>query len=471
MKKILYIMCAVLLGALASCSQNEPEATDGASTLQPVRINVYTNQANTRATTPDGISRFAIEVYADEAYTTPANVFADGTANKETNATGVFNMILDKSKAYYCLFWADNGDSYTITNLQAVTLATNKIATEAFYGISTITTAVKEQSVTLKRAISKITFTETKSLGIGTLTVKYHEKPEFNVATAKTSGTVTERTTIVNVEAMVTAGATFGDAIYTLADADQKELQDVKFVFQMTGLTAEQEFTVTNVPLQANYTTNIKGHFTSKSAFGFDVTCEEIWGDEDNDVIFPEPTMNIGYFSGEWIEVDNNDNPSPGSGIWRLSKQTVVANKDVSASPMQWATQSTELAINNLTNGKTNTFELYSSAHDDHQYPAAAACFKMNNGYTTIEDIDDARYKWYLPAQNQLMAVWITNNALTTTKTFTALTRGKYYWASTEATYESYGNAWYTSFNYGDTDLAMKNDAGSILIVRCTRDL
>lgn len=468
MKKILYIMYAVLMGALASCSNNEPEATDGASPLQPVRISVYTNQANTRATTPNGINRFAIEVYADDAYATPANVFADGTTNKETNDTGVFNMILDKSKTYYCLFWADNGNSYTITNLQAIALAADKTASEAFYGTSTITTAAKEQSVTLKRAVGKITLTETKALATGTLTVKYHEKPEFNVLTAKATGTEIERTATMNIETVVTASETFGDVIYVFADAGQKALQDVDFTFQMTGFTAEPKFTVNNIPLQANYTTNIKGHFTSKSAFSFDVTCENTWSAPDNDVTFPEPDpTTIGYFSGEWIEVDADDNPSPGSGIWRLSKQTVVANKDVSASSIQWATGNEALGFgfNNNTEGKSNTLNLYKQ-NGTYQYPAATACFELNNGYTSITDTDDTNYKWYLPAQNQLMAVWIVNSALTTTAEFKALATGKDYWTSTE---ETSSQAWYVSFQRGFKDETSKTSTATL--VRCIRDL
>lgn len=466
MKKILYIVCAVLVGVLASCSNSEPEVTDDTSALQPIRINVYTNQANTRATTHDGINRFAIEVYADDAYTTAANVFEDGTTNKETNDTGVFNMILDKNKTYYCLFWADNGDSYTISDLQAVTLATDKTTTEAFYGTSTITTAVKEQSVTLKRAVGKITLTETKALAAGTLTVKYNEKPGFNVLIAKATGTETERTATMNIETVVNAGATFGDAIYAFADADQKALQDVEFTFQIPGIAAEPTFKVTNIPLQANYTTNIKGHFISKSAFSFDVTCEETWGAPDNDVTFPEPDPTIiGYFSGEWIEVDANDNPSPGSGIWRLSKQTVVANKDVSESSIQWATGIEAVGFKDNTEGKSNTLGLYKQ-NGTYQYPAATACFKLNNGYTIINNANDTNYKWYLPAQNQMMAVWIVNNALTTTDDFKALATGKQYWTSTE---ETSSQAWYVSFQRGFKDEKSKTDTD--ILVRCIRDL
>ncbi len=463
MKKILYIVCAVLVGVLASCSNSEPEVTDGTSALQPIRINVYTNQANTRATTHDGINRFAIEVYADDAYTTAANVFEDGTTNKETNDTGVFNMILDKNKTYYCLFWADNGDSYTISDLQAVTLDTEKTTTEAFYGTSTITTAVKEQSVTLKRSVGKITLTETKALAAGTLTVKYNEKPGFNVLTAKATGTETERTATMNIETVVTTGATFGDAIYAFADADQKALQDVEFTFQIPGIAVEPTFKVTNIPLQANYTTNIKGHFISKSAFSFDVTCEETWADTDNDITFPEPDPTvIGYFSGEWIEVDANDNPSPGSGIWRLSKKTVVANKNVSESPVAWATGSEAVGVSNRFDGKSNTLELYKN--ETYQYPAATACFKLNNGYTEIITTDDVNYMWYLPAQNQLTAMWIVNNALITNAGFTKPTTGDY-WSSTEDT--STG-ARYVGFNKGVTDYKTKTQTA---LIRCMRDL
>lgn len=469
MKKILYIMCALLIGVLASCSNSDQEALDSsASDLQPVRISVQTEQSTstTRATTsPEGITRFAIEVYADAAYTVAANVFEDGSTNKEGNATGVFNMILDKTKSYYCLFWADNGESYTITNLQSITLATDKATTESFYGTSVITTAAREQSVTLKHAVSKIALTETKSLPIGTLAVKFDDRPGFNVATAKAQGTAKERIVTMNIEAAVAAGASFGDAIYTFAEAEQKTLQDVEFTFQIAGLSAEPAFKVTNVPLQTNFTTNIKGHFISKSAFSFDVTCDETWSNPDNDVTFPEPAPTIiGYFSGEWIEVDNNDNPSPGSGIWRMAKQVVVANADVNIASMAWATGNESLGISR-TDGKTNTLNQYKQ-NGTYQYPASTACFKLNNGYSIIVKADDTNYKWYLPALSQLTGVALSNVAFVKNDGFTPFLQ-KNYWTSTEETGDY---AYCVDFVKGITDKSQKTISNAMM-VRCVGDL
>lgn len=86
------------MGVFASCSQSE--IGDEAPQSNQVTLKVTADEGlQTRAS---GVDRFAIEVYTDATYTTPANeVF--GNTNKANNATGVFTMILDRTQAYYCL--------------------------------------------------------------------------------------------------------------------------------------------------------------------------------------------------------------------------------------------------------------------------------------------------------------------------------------------------------------------------------
>ena len=112
MRNKLFISCMLLVATLASCTKNELSDLSKSDDLQTVTITVAPEEVVvTRADNPVGITNFVIEVYTDNTYTTPANIFNEKTTNQASNSTGTFRMVLDKSKNYYCLFWADNGSS------------------------------------------------------------------------------------------------------------------------------------------------------------------------------------------------------------------------------------------------------------------------------------------------------------------------------------------------------------------------
>ena len=189
---------------------------------------------------------------------------------QQSTTDGNFTITLDRTKTYYALLWADNNASaiYDITSLKAVKLKTGQLPAEAFYGRLTIAGNQANYDVSLKRAVAKVNLNETGNLPKGSVTVKYNQQPAFNVVDGTTSGIAANLTATVTTTADFTGTKTVpvtlntDQPIYVLAS---NTAGNVDFTLQYkdaTEISAETEFTVT-APVQANYNTNIKGHFTT----------------------------------------------------------------------------------------------------------------------------------------------------------------------------------------------------------------
>lgn len=306
MKKYIYILCAMLTAAFTSCNNNDlvPEA-DG--TAQQVTLQVTPDQGLSTRAAATGVDRFAIEVYSDATYTTPANVFGDKNATTSTN--GSFTMTLDKNQEYHCLLWADKDGSavYDLTSLKAVTLQPGKAPVEAWQGKLDIAKGTNGTlTATLTRSVAKITLLETGTLKAGTLTMAFKQNTVFDVSagTTKTEADRTESITMSAIDVAVPAGKKINtNDIFVLAstvDAEQPTL-----TFQITGET--EGTSVSNVPLKANFNTNIKGHYSKESGATFTIICDNDWaGDKDAIVAPPTP-------------------PDPAIGDFYLSDGTVVS--------------------------------------------------------------------------------------------------------------------------------------------------
>lgn len=293
MKKYLYIACVFLTGILVSCNKSEFGGSD-ASGNKTITLKVIADGGvQTRSGT--SADRFVIEVYSDNTYTTAANAFSDGT-NKATNATGEFSVILDLSKDYYCLLWADKNAStaYTVTDLKAVGVKSGSVATEAWHGTLKIDAGTTEvQPVGLKRAVAKLTLWETGMIPSGSgLKMAYKRPATFNVATAITSGSevITPQFSLAEgVNGTKETPANINpEPVYIFASTETADVADFTFTMSTDGV-GEESFDVTNVPLQANYATHIKGHYTSMKGTTFTVTCDGQWESTDNDVTMVEP--------------------------------------------------------------------------------------------------------------------------------------------------------------------------------------
>ena len=307
MKKYIYILCTMLAAAFTSCNNNDlvPE-TDG--TAQQVTLQVTPDQGlNTRAVA-SGVNRFAIEVYTDATYATAANVF-DGGKSTATSTNGSFTMTLDKNQEYHCLLWADKDGSavYDLTSLKAVTLQSGKAPVEAWQGKLDIAKGTNGTlTATLTRSVAKITLLETGKLEAGTLTMTFKQKTVFNVSTGATT-TESDRSESIDVTAIETANSEGSKInasdIFVLASTTEAE--QAMLTFQMGSETETNS--VSNVPLKANFNTNIKGHYSKVNESTFTIICDNDWAGNKDAIVTP-PTL-----------------PDPAIGDFYLSDGTVVS--------------------------------------------------------------------------------------------------------------------------------------------------
>lgn len=276
-------MMAMLAGAFASCSKEDISRSPGTEGTQSVTINLVADDAvNTRAAAT-GLSQYIIEVYSDAAYTTPENIFGEGATNQATSANGSFSLILDRTKEYYCLFWADkDAAAYTTATLKTVTLAQGKTPAEAWFGTQQISGNQPTQTITLKRAVAKLNLLETGKLIAGTtLTATFDQPTVFNVATGKVTNDSESRTETITLESTISGSketpVQLGSDYFILSPVS------TQYVAKVTFKCGEEEaFDVDNVPFQANRATNIKGHYTSLASETFNVTCNDDWDGDLN---------------------------------------------------------------------------------------------------------------------------------------------------------------------------------------------
>ena len=254
---------------LASCSQNEELFTDkGNNTVQQVTFTLATDEKpQTRATT-DGL-RYVVAVY-DEAGTTEVK-------QETTFENNSFTILLPPG-TYKCLFWADYGSTnYDATDLTSVKELKSTEAdanAEAFYANQSVKVSNGNQvNVTLNRAVAKVILRETDVLEPGSMTVTYSRPLSFNVADGTTTGTESDTKTlsIANEIQGTTDSPVEIGSFYVLASADEANLDN--FITKYN----EEEKTISNVPVQANYQTYITGKYGAKVNQQFLIDVNTTW--------------------------------------------------------------------------------------------------------------------------------------------------------------------------------------------------
>lgn len=267
-------MLGIVATMMASCSQSEDVVIEN-GTAKQVTFSLSTPdsqsdavkhkaRANAAATSD---LRYVLAIY-DELGTTevvPETEFS----------TGSFAVRLDPGK-YTCLFWADHGDeNYDAADLKSVALKSEASEPEAFYAKQGITvTDGNEVSVTLNRAVAKVVLKETDQLKPGSIKVTFNEYQGFNVDTESTTGAATASKTLpiaTTINGSIASPAEVGSFL-TLANKADRDLVDLKLQYN-----AEAEKTITNVPIQANYVTNICGKFSVNTNQQFSVNVNDVW--------------------------------------------------------------------------------------------------------------------------------------------------------------------------------------------------
>ena len=325
MIKKVFLMLGIA-AMLASCSQNEELFTDkGNNTVQQVTFTLATDEKpQTRATT-DGL-RYVVAVY-DEAGTTEVK-------QETTFANNSFTIMLPPG-TYKCLFWADYGSTnYDATDLTSVKDLKSTEAdanAEAFYASQSVEVSNGNQvNVTLNRAVAKVILRETDVLEPGSMTVTYSRPTSFNVADGTTTGTESDTKTlsIVNKIQGTTDSPVEIGSFYMLASADEANLDNF-----ITQHNEEEQKTISNVPVQANYQTYITGKYgTTKINQQFLIDVNTTWNTSNKE----GKLLNV---NGDYTLVNNSGSydcivlSSTGTSaiVACKTKQAAAANKEAAA--------------------------------------------------------------------------------------------------------------------------------------------
>lgn len=269
---------------LASCSQNEELFTDkGNNTVQQVTFTLATDEKPQTRATVDGL-RYVVAVY-DEAGTTEVK-------QETTFENNSFTIMLPPG-TYKCLFWADYGSTnYDATDLKSVKDLKSTEAdanAEAFYASQSVKVSNGNQvNVTLNRAVAKVILRETDVLEPGSMTVTYSRPSSFNVADGTTTGTESDTKTLSienKIQGTTDSPVEIG-SFYVLASADEANLDN--FITKYN----EEEKTISNVPVQANYQTYITGKYGAKVNQQFLIDVNTTWSTSDKE--------------GKWLNVNGD---------------------------------------------------------------------------------------------------------------------------------------------------------------------
>lgn len=317
MKKRFNFFCAMTaLSALlfTACSNYEEPApaTDGAGD-EMVTFTLTPDQGvQTRATNPGiptgKVLRYIMEIY-DAAGTSLATTVGTRqvvtTADESTPVTFSIKKTAGEN-GRKVVFWADFTDETkpkddlfydtTTGGLKAVTFKTgNKdMHGEAFYGGTTLDASGTPAAtkVVLKHSVAQINIITTAQLtGLGSTKVEYGETADTNAPMSvfnATDGTVATNQTFIVINTVDAAETNMNYTFHTYYAFAPKDTQGVinmriSMCDDAAGANTPKSITdVPNVPLQANYKTNITGNFGEEMVV-FTVSCDADWSTPDND--------------------------------------------------------------------------------------------------------------------------------------------------------------------------------------------
>lgn len=299
MKKLFFAAFSLVALLATSCSQDENLTETSPVKNTTFKLNVPTDGIGTRAA-DSNVKRYVMAIDGVDLGA------ADGASASISNATGTFDISnLQAGKEYTAYFWADydapdaTDPTYDTKWLTWVSLTkvkdettgeetgTYKPVTMAYCGKLTFTAGSETSyNVTLKRAVAKVNLIQTPG-GQSTgdwVTARCNTATNYDVsnyAPHESSGTTSQASYQQITEGAVADGVTLF-SFYILAPSAEASLTDVAIEVNNTA-----KATVSNVPLQANYQTNIKGaYINASSGAKFVVTTDDTWGGSKDDQSF-----------------------------------------------------------------------------------------------------------------------------------------------------------------------------------------
>lgn len=251
MKKILYIIGVLL--ALVSCTDEETAVQEQGVTEQTFSVAISEPDYAPQTRAAVKMNRYILEMY--EGDFNGDIVFMEST-------DGTFKAPMKKGVDYICLFWADEGaDAYNVSvGLKAISQKDNtKRGTVAYWARVTVNSNNFNGNITLKRAVAELSFIDKKGLteANNTLKITY---PYTLAVLNLSNGTVgygmggTPVRTITGIAPSSPAEAFASDFI--LAPAEAGKLTGLKI-----QLNNEEEKTIGEAVIQANYKTKITGEY------------------------------------------------------------------------------------------------------------------------------------------------------------------------------------------------------------------
>lgn len=315
MKKLFLggMMLAGLLMNTACSSSDEPQASGETVT---VNLTAAINNAATARTTDNAVNVLHYAIYTSRKAAngvteelTATKVSGNTTAKNEW---GNFTLTVDlvKNQSYRIVFWAQNENcqAYTLGNqLETVTVDYSKEITDAYFGKSDIINVTQpiSESVTLSRPMAQLNINASDVLEAAQLGYKI-TKAEVTVSEyANVIYLLTGSTTIAentDGEPLVwSASAEWADG-YTPNNENNTDNLISKLILPTGnnvtvnakingGVAADGGIAieVPNVPLKANYRTNIDGNWLTVGGNGFTVTLDN-YGDDTTTIDPNNPT-------------------------------------------------------------------------------------------------------------------------------------------------------------------------------------
>lgn len=252
MKKILYIIGVLL--AFASCTNEETAMQEQEVTEQTFNVAIsepdYAPQTRAAVT----MSRYLLEMYEGDL---------NGDIVNMESTDGKFDVSLKKGVDYLCLFWADEGtDAYNVSaGLQAIAQKNDtKRGTAAYWARVTVNSNNFNGNITLKRAVAELSFIDKKGLteANNTLKITYpYAKAVMNLSTGIVG--YAKGTPVVHTLTGITPPSSPTEAFasdFILAPAEAGKLTGLKL-----QLNNEEEKTIAEAVIQANYKTKITGEY------------------------------------------------------------------------------------------------------------------------------------------------------------------------------------------------------------------
>ena len=299
MKRFLsYAMCAAAV-CLAACSQDETfEQVNADSHVISFRASLPQDAMMTKADA--NVGRYIMQVVKPDGGWLDFDSSEETTLERQINDTGEFQidgdaLSMEIGGTYTALFWADY-DTPTTASADAVYSADwlnwvswnkSKPMTMAYCGkLDFVYGDDVTTDIVLKRAVAQINLKQktahTPAAG-DQITAAYSAYTVYDVrgtfpavGSDGSAANPEDVTATVNVSGELQAGATIGSIlVFATPVADQSTLTDFTFTY-----TGEEAIAVNDVPLRANYQTNINGDFVNgptTTDYDFTVTTGDAW--------------------------------------------------------------------------------------------------------------------------------------------------------------------------------------------------